>query len=106
METTQLTVPFEITAWDEEPYAGAPGGPALARVTVRKAFSGALEGTSEAQLLTAQGPGGAGYVASEVFVGSLDGRSGSFVVQHHGVDDQRAPRSAGTIVPGSGTGEL
>ena len=54
---------FAITAWDAEPPYDAPAdGPPLARITVRKAFSGPLEGESEAQLLVCAE---AGYLASE-----------------------------------------
>lgn len=100
------TCSFEVTAWEESPYAEPDGGPVLARVTVRKRFTGALEGTSVAELLTAQSDGGRGYVASERIEGVLDGRAGSFVVQHGGLEDSTSQRTFGEVVPGSGTGEL
>jgi len=49
----------------------------------------------------------AGYVASEEVSGTLAGRAGTFVLQHWGVAGRGAPpRTAGHVVPGSGTGEL
>jgi hypothetical protein len=93
------TATFEITGWDETRYDEPAEGPPLARATVRKRFSGPLVGTSVAELLTA---GRSGYLASERVDGALEGRSGTFVLQHGGVGDH----AFGHIVPGSGTGEL
>jgi hypothetical protein len=106
-EATTSIAPFEITGWDEETYDEPAEGPRLTRARVTKRYRGGpLEGTSVAELLTAQGPGGDGYLASERFEGTLDGRAGTFVMQHGGiaVGDERRP--FGSIVPGSGTGEL
>jgi hypothetical protein len=103
---TKIVIPFEIETWEETVYDEAGEGPRLAQVRVVKRFSGALEGTSEARVLTAQGPGGAGYMASERVQGALDGCRGTFVLQHGGVGDATAQRAFGHIVPGSGTGEL
>ena len=96
---------FAITAWDAEPPYDAPAdGPPQGRITVRKAFSGALSGTSEAQLLVC---GEAGYVASERITGALDRRAGTFVVQHGATAaPDGSPYQFGNVIPGSGTGEL
>ena len=101
-----ITATFEITGWDETRYDAPAEGPALARATVRRRFRGPLEGTSVAELLTAKGDRGAGYLASERVDGSLDGRRGTFVLQHGGVGDETDQRAFGHVVPGSGTGEL
>ena len=107
-----LTAAFDVTGWDETPYAEPADGPRLARATVRKTFQGDLEGESVAELLMCQEDpaddgAGAGYVASEVVTGTLAGRAGTFVVQHGGVvGGGDAPRSFGHVVPGSGTGAL
>ncbi|HZV73211.1 MAG TPA: DUF3224 domain-containing protein [Conexibacter sp.] len=103
---TTVTATFEITDWDERPYDEPADGPRLTRATVRKRFSGALEGTSVAELLTAQGDDGRGYVASERVDGVIDGRGGTFVLQHGGVAGDATSRTFGHVVPGSGTGEL
>lgn len=50
--------------------------------------------------------GSAGYVAIEAVTGTLDGKHGSFALQHSGVMDQSGVRMTVTVVPGSGTGEL
>jgi hypothetical protein len=94
-----ITASFEITAWDETTYDAPEEGPPLVRASVRKRFSGPLEGTSTAEVLIA---GREGYLASERVDGVLEGRRGTFVIQHGGVGEH----AFGHIVPGSGTGEL
>jgi len=105
-------IPFQVVGWEPvETDAPADGGPTLSRVIVRKQFTGALDAESTATLLTCVAPGesdpGAGYIASERVVGTLDGRTGTFVLQHGGLGGAGTPmRSYGNVVPGSGTGEL
>lgn len=106
IEDAPLIAPFEITGWEQEPYGETGERNELARVTVTKVFTGDIEGQSVAQLLMAGNPVGAGYLASELFTGSVGTRSGSFVVQHGGLVDAGDAHSFGSIVPGSGTGEL
>lgn len=103
---TTTTTAFEIASWDDAPWAQEPGGPKLTQATIRKRFTGPLEGTSIAQFLGVESEGGRGYVASELVEGVLDGRAGTFVIQHGGIDDGAQPVGFGDIVPGSGTGEL
>ena len=51
---TTVTIPFEITGWDEAPNDTPGEGPPLVQTLVRKRFDGALTGTSVARLLTAR----------------------------------------------------
>lgn len=106
--TTETESTFEISNWDQHPYDSAYGVPGreLAKATVRKTFTGALDGTSVAELMTAAQGEGRGYLATEEFDGTLDGRSGGFVMQHGGIGDAEGAESFGEILPGSGTGEL
>lgn len=108
----RLTASFDVTGWDQTPYE-APGTDAsLARATVCKTFRGDLTGESVAEILLCQAvaddPGaGAGFVGSEVVTGTLDGREGTFVMQHGGVmGGAEPPYTFGTIIPGTGTGDL
>lgn len=107
MMTTRITVPFTITGWDQTPYDEPTAGPALARATVRKAFSGELDATSVAELLLcAPDDAHAGYLGQERVTGQLAGRAGTFVIQHGGIVDGQDQRPFGTIVPASATGAL
>ena len=83
-------------------------GTPLARLSIDKRFHGPLDGTSKGEMLSAGTPvkGSAGYVAIERVTGTLDGRRGSFVLQHSGTMTRGAPRLAIAVVPDSGTGEL
>lgn len=98
---------FEVNMEPEPPFV-EQDEVTLNRNFVRKEFSGDMDGTSEPQMLAAftGTPGSAGYVAIEHFTGSVDGRSGSFVLQHSGVMDKGDAQLTVTIVPDSGTGEL
>ena len=98
---------FEVNMEPEPPFL-EQDGLRLNRNVVRKEFSGDMAGASEAQMLAAftGTPGSAGYVAIEHFTGSVDGKSGSFVLQHNGVMNKGDAQLTVTIVPDSGTGEL
>lgn len=103
---------FEVTGWDAEPYGESGDGPLLSEAQVVKRYHGNLDAEGRARVLmcraSADGPlANAGYIASEQVTGSLDGREGTFVLQHWGIADEGAPaRTAGHVVPGSGTGDL
>jgi len=96
----RVNASFEITDWDQTTHDEPADGPPLLRATVRKRFSGALEGESVAELLMC---GQEGYVATERVVGSLEGCEGTFVLQHGAAT---AESRFGVVVPRSGTGAL
>jgi hypothetical protein len=50
--------------------------------------------------------GSAGYVAIEQVIGSLSGKSGSFVLQHFGTMNRGKDNLILEVVPDSGSGEL
>jgi Protein of unknown function (DUF3224) len=81
---------------------------ALGRMSLDKVFSGDLQGTSEGEMLTAGSPakGSAGYVAIERVSGTLDGRTGTFVLQHSGTMNRGALELSVRVVPDSGTDGL
>ena len=81
---------------------------ALARMTIDKEFRGDLEGTSKGQMLSAATPirNSAGYVAIERVTGTVQGRAGTFILQHSGTMNRGAPSLVVSIVPDSGTGAL
>lgn len=102
-----LEAAFDIDSWEEVGYDEPAAGPKLTRITIRKTYHGDLQGQGVVEVLTAQGEAGSGYLASERVIGSLAGREGTFVIQHGGLDHGDGRLTAfGTIVPGSGTGEL
>jgi len=99
---------FDVTLHPEPPYDDA-GGVTLARVRVDKTFtSGPLEATSTVDMFGARTkiPTSAGYVAIERIRGALDGKRGTFVMQHSGSMHGGAMSLTVTIVPDSGTEDL
>jgi hypothetical protein len=105
--TRQAKGPFEVKASPiaQEAY---DGGTALGRYSLDKQLHGDLEGASKGEMLTAGTavPGSAGYVAIERFEGALDGRKGTFVLQHLGSMAHGEQQLTIRVVPDSGTGEL
>lgn len=103
---------FEVTGWDTLPYGEEGEAPLLSEAHVVKRYHGDLDGEGRVRLLmcraSAEGPlENAGYIASEQVSGTLGGREGTFVLHHWGIAGAgEAPRTAGHVVPGSGTGEL
>ena len=104
--STHAELPFTVDAFEErttEIPDDAPGPPA-GRAVLRKTYTGALAGTATVEMLTTRGEGGAAYLAQERIVGTLEGRSGSFVLQHGA--HTAPPSQWAFVVGGSGTGEL
>jgi Protein of unknown function (DUF3224) len=83
-------------------------GVPLARLSIDKRYHGELEASGTGEMLTALTAvkGSAAYVAIERVRGALQGRKGSFVIQHGGTMTRGAPSLAISVVPDSGTGEL
>jgi hypothetical protein len=80
----------------------------LGRLLIGKTFSGGLTGTSAGQMLSSRSgaEGSAGYVAIEKVEGTLDGRTGSFILQHSGHASRGETRLRVNVVADSGTDEL
>ena len=101
---------FSVTMLPQQPAAAAPPTPGatLGRMQLDKLYQGELQASAHGQMLSAITPtaGSAGYVAIEHVSGTLHGRSGSFVLQHHGLMTRGDKQLNITVVPDSGTGEL
>ena len=89
-------------------YANGRNGVQLGRMSIDKRFSGVLDAVSKGEMLSAMTPvkGSAGYVAIEQVSGTLDGKEGSFVLQHFGTMDKDKDRLILEVVPDSGTDQL
>ena len=104
---TQVTGEFDVKLTPLSLHeAGA--SPMLARMSLDKRFLGPLDAASKGEMLSAGTgvKGSAGYVAIERVEGKLDGRSGTFVLQHSATMNRGEPQLAIVVVPDSGTGEL
>jgi hypothetical protein len=80
----------------------------IGRMSLDKQFHGDLDGVSKGEMLSASGrvKGSAGYVAIERVSGTLQGRKGSFVLQHNGIMNRGTPQLNISVVPDSGTDQL
>ena len=98
---------FHVTINSLAPY-NTSADAKLARMSIDKEFHGDMEATSQGEMLSAgtDTKGSAGYVAIERVTGTLDGRSGGFVLQHNATLTRGVPYSNIVVVPDSGTGEL
>lgn len=79
----------------------------LGRMSIDKQFHGELDATSQGEMLYAgSAKDSGGYVAVERVTGSLQGRQGSFALQHNATMTRGVPYLNIIVVPGSGTGGL
>ncbi len=103
----RATGSFQSNNWEEKPYSEGERGQKLSQVTVRSIFSGDVVGEGTlAYLLFYQTESAGTFIGLERFVGSLGGRSGSFVLQHNGTFEGANVQGKVLVLPGSGTGEL
>lgn len=107
MATQHAAGPFDVKVVPQGAADKAEGS-TLARMSLDKQYHGDLEATAKGEMLTAATDvqGSAGYVAIERVTGTLNGRTGSFVLQHSGTLTRGAPTQNITVVPDSGTGQL
>lgn len=98
------TGPFDIQL-APQPLSGIAEATGLGRLSLDKRFEGDLQATSQGEMLSFRSSvqGSAGYVAMETVRGTLQGRSGSFVLQHSSSMERGTPTQSITVVPDSGT---
>lgn len=90
-----------------QPAEGSAGGP-FGRFVLDKQFRGSLEATSAGTMLGAGTAiaGSGAYVAFELVSGTLDGKRGTFILQHVGTMQRNVATMTVTVVPDSGTDQL
>jgi hypothetical protein len=83
-------------------------GATTSRMTADKQYHGDLEGIGKGEMLSALSDvkGSAVYVAIERVRGTLNGRKGTFILDHRGRMTRGAQQLEINVVPDSGTGEL
>jgi Protein of unknown function (DUF3224) len=118
--TKTLKTRLEIKSWDEKPYRELPDGSKFTKADVvlagkadeagtESGGEGGTDGLESATfdaLLFYRADGTSSYVTLMHVTGTLDGRSGSFVLQGSGTYDGRQAIGESFVVPGSGTGDL
>lgn len=108
MTSKLVTGQFTVALAPLDGYAKGQNGINLGRMSIDKTFKGALNASSQGEMLSAMTPvqGSAGYVAIEQVIGELEGKKGSFVLQHFGTMDKGQDSLTLNVIPDSGTDEL
>lgn len=101
-------MPIATGTFTVEMTGGDSPQPGTVRADLAKAWSGQLAGTSTGVMLSAGDAttGSAGYVAIEVFSGSVNDAEGSFAFLQLATMHDGNPQMSYVISPGSGTGDL
>lgn len=104
----QVSGEFTVQLKPIDGYAKGADGINLGRMSIDKQFSGALDATSKGEMLSAMTAtqGSAGYVAVEQVIGTVEGKKGSFVLQHFGTMNKGKDHLILEVVPDSGAGAL
>ena len=98
---------FEVTAWDEKPYAQIGDGGKLTKASVKGKVTGDIEGDALTEwLMCYASENDATYVGFQKIDGTVGGKKGSFVVETSGTFDGKSAKGGWNVVPGSGTGDL
>lgn len=107
MTTRQTaTGQIQVKTWESIPF-NTLGGPSLNEIRVTEDFVGDIVGEGTARMLqTLRADGSASFVAVERVVATLDGRSGTFVLQDEGTLEGTRVKGTWFVVGGSGTGDL
>jgi len=98
---------FTITGGSEQTVREAPGEVRLTRVSGTQRFGGGIVGEGSVEWVFGYRPDrSARFVGLQRIEGSIDGRSGSLVMESTGDHDGRLSKGHWRIITGSGTGEL
>src|ERR1700728_2891949 len=89
----QVTGSFEVKLAPQKPDNPQAEAAGLGRMSLDKQFHGALEATSQGEMLSVldRDKGSGGYVALEQVTGMLEGKNGSFVLQHDATMNRGVP---------------
>ena len=110
--TMQPTGTFKITSWNEQPYSEIEGNDKVTRVSVKKTYSGKIQGTGTLEyLMTYHSDGSASIYGCEYIHGQVQLTSGgrlpgSCVLQHCGVFTNGKINETSLVIERSRKGEL
>lgn len=98
---------FQITGWDETPYLENADGSKQSLAKVTQNYSGSIEGSSVIHYLMAyESKHLAIFVGFETITASIEGKQGTFILQHKGKFENGIASSIFSVIPNSGTGDL
>src|SRR5688572_1141342 len=98
---------FTLKQWEEKPYLEMEDGAKLTKSFNIYTYEGDITGECHLEYLMAYNPDQSGSsVGIERIVGTLGGKTGSFVIQRSGTFSKDGVWETWSVVPGSATGEL
>jgi hypothetical protein len=104
---TKITAKFQVTDWKEHEFDRHAGAGKLSKASVKKSYSGEIDGESITEWLMAYGDdGSASFVGLERINATIAGRQGMLVVRHVGTFADGAAKAELTVVPESSSGDL
>jgi len=104
---TTANARFAIKSWDEKPYSEGSDQPKLTRASVKKTFTGDIEGEGHVEYtMVYRADGSAAFVGIERIVGRIGDKKGSFVLERIGVFEGGQAKESYSVIAGSGTGDL
>ena len=108
IETITISGKFDVSMTPAEFSIPSEGSNILGRMILDKTYHGKLSAKSQGEMLSARTSveSSAGYVAIEQVTGKLEGKQGTFVLQHFGVMSGGEQHLILEVVPDSATGEL
>jgi len=104
--TTTPEIRLEIGSWDEQPHREFEDGRKFTRAEVSLKGGNGIESAAFEGLMFYRPDGTSSYLTLMQITGSLDGRSGSFVLAGSGTYDGSTASGESHIVAGSGTDAL
>lgn len=105
--TSSATSALTVSDWEESPVDTLESGTSQTRATSHSEFSGDLQGSGlSCWTLVYTADGAARFVGTQAFTGTLQGKSGSFVLGLQGSFENDTATVSWSVLAGTGTGEL
>jgi hypothetical protein len=105
--SSRATGTVKSKSWEEQPFSEPKGGLKLTRASIVNTFDGDIQGEGTLEyLMYYRSEQYAGFIGLEQVTGTLDGRTGSFVLEHNGAFENGVVRATWRVADGSGTGDL
>lgn len=103
----KLSSTFEISDWQEHTWAEGEEDAKECAAMVKQIYKGDISGTSEVRyLMSYMSKSEASFIGHEKLDVEIDGKAGSFVVEHHGKFENGVATSKSVVVNRSGTGDF
>jgi hypothetical protein len=104
---SKATGTFSVTGGSEQTIHEAPGEVRLTRVSGTQRFSGSIVGDGSVDWVFCYRPDrSARFLGLQRLEGSMEGRTGSLVMESTGNHDGKQSNGRWRVIPGSGTGQL